>query len=87
MTNTHISNLSCEETEFNKAKMTYETPLKNSGYETTLKFEKPSQNTRRSRNRKVIWFNQPFSLNVKTNIGKEFFNPLLRNVVKWSDTL
>ena len=73
MTNKHISSLSCDETEFNKAKITYETALKNNEYQATLKFEKPSQNTRRNRNRKVIWFNSLFSLNVKTNIGKEFF--------------
>ena len=54
MTDKRILNLSCEETEFNKAKITYETAFKNSGYQTTLKFEKPSQNTRRNRNRKVI---------------------------------
>ena len=73
MTNNRISSLSCDETEFNKAKITYETALKNNEYQATLKFEKPSQNTRRNRNRKVIWFNSLFSLNVKTNIGKEFF--------------
>ena len=47
--------------------------LKNIGYQATLKFEKPSQNARRNQNRQIIWFNPPFSLNVKTFIGKEFF--------------
>ena len=70
MTKKRISSLSCDETEFNKAKITYKTALKISGYHATLKFEKPSQNTRRNRNRKVICFSPPFSLNVKTNIGK-----------------
>ena len=79
MTNKRISSLSCDETEFSKAKITYETALKNSGYQATLKFEKTSQNTRRNRNRKVIWFNPPFSLNVKTNIGKEFFKLICKN--------
>ena len=46
MTNKRISNLCCDKTEFNKAKITYEKTLKNNGYQTTLKFEKPSQNTR-----------------------------------------
>ena len=73
MTNKRISSLSCDEIEFNKAKITYETALKNSGYKATLEFKNTFQNTRRNRNRKVIWFNPPFSLNVKTNIGKEFF--------------
>ena len=42
----HISNLSCDETEFNKAKTMYEMALKNSGYKATLKFKKTSQDTR-----------------------------------------
>ena len=67
MTNKRISSLSCDETEFNKAKITYETALKNSGYQATLKFEKTFQNSRRNQNRKVIWFNPPFILNVRTN--------------------
>ena len=37
-----------------------------------MKLEAPIENTRRNRNRKVIWFNPPYSLNVKTNIGKVF---------------
>ena len=74
-----FSSISFHETEFNKAKITYETALRNSGYQATLKFEKPSQNTRRNRNRKVIWFNPPFSLNVKTNAGKEFFKLIRRH--------
>ena len=31
-----------------------------------------TQNAWRNRNRKVIWFNPPYSQNVKTNIGKLF---------------
>ena len=73
MTSNRISSLFCDETEFNKAKITYKTALKNRGYQATLKFKKIPQNTRRNRNRKVIWFNPPFSLNIKTNVGKEFF--------------
>ena len=48
MTNKRISNLSCDETEFDKAKITYEMALKNSGYQTTLKFEKSFQNARQN---------------------------------------
>ena len=70
MTNKRISSLSCDEVKFNKAKIKYETALKNSGYKATLKFEKTFQNRRRNRNRKVIWFNPPFNLNVKKNKGK-----------------
>ena len=35
-----------------------------------MKFEGPVENTRQKRNKKVIWFNSPYSLSVKTNIDK-----------------
>ena len=41
-----------------------------------MKFEAPIENARRNRNRKVIWFNPPNSLNVKTNIVKVFLKLL-----------
>ena len=67
MTNRHISNLSCNENEFNEAKPIYASALKNSGFNYSMKFEAPVENTRRKRNRKVIWFNPPYSLSVKTS--------------------
>ena len=72
MTNKRISNLSCNEHEFSKAKPLYESAPKSSGFDYSMEFEAPVENARRYRDRKVIWFNPPFSLNVKTNIGKVF---------------
>ena len=72
MTNKRISNLSCNEHEFNKAKPLYKSALNTSVFNYSMKFEAPVENARRNRNRKVIWFNPPYSLNVKTNIGKVF---------------
>ena len=72
MTNRHISNLSCNGNEFNEGKPLYETALKNSGFNYSMKFEAPVENARRNRNRKVIWCNLPYSMNVKNNIGKVF---------------
>ena len=72
MTNKPFSNLSCNEGEFNQAKPLYESALKSSGFNYSMKFEAPVENAKRNRNRKVIWFNPPYSLNVKTNIGKVF---------------
>ena len=46
--------------------------LKNSGFNYSMRFEAPVQNARWIRNRKVIWFNSPYSLRVKRNIGKIF---------------
>ena len=79
MINKRISNLSCNEHEFNKAKPLYESALKSSGFNYSMKFEAPVENARRNRNRKVIWFNPPYSLNVKTNIGKVFLKLLKKH--------
>ena len=72
--NRRISDISCNEDEFNKAKTTYHDALKSSGYTTSLSYNKHKQATRPRRNRKrnIIWYNPPFSSNVKTNIGKTF---------------
>ena len=68
MTDKRISNLSCDEHEFNKAKPLCEAALKRNRFNYSMKFEAPVKNGRRNRNRKVIWFNLPYSLNVKKNI-------------------
>ena len=45
------------------------------GYKAKLQHIKPNlqQNNTRRRRRKIIWFNSPFSLNVKTNVAKIFW--------------
>ena len=82
MPNRRILNLSCNENEFSKAKPLYESALKSSVFSYNMKFEAPVENTRRNRNKKVIWFNLPYNLDVKTNIGKIFLN--LVNTIKIS---
>ena len=72
--NRRISNNSCNEHEFDKAKPIYDTALKDSGYTDTLTYISNKQQTRprRKRQRNKIWYNPPFSKNVKTNIGRSF---------------
>ena len=52
----------------------YKEPLKKCGYKGKLQYIQPilQQNNTRRRTRKIIWFNPPFSLNVKTNVAKMF---------------
>ena len=51
--------------------MAYKSALKDSGHFSSISYnDSNTQNTRRNRSRKVIWFKQPYSQNVKTNIGK-----------------
>ena len=83
MTNKRVSNLSCNENECNKAKPLYESALKSSGFNCSMKFEAPVENARRNRNRKFIWFNPPCSLNVKKNIGKVFLNLVRKHFPRW----
>ena len=55
-----ISDLSCNKKEFDKVKSIYESVLstKDSGYFSSMSYNNSnSQNARRNRNRKIIWFN------------------------------
>ena len=51
MINQRLSDLSCNEEEFNKAKGQYETALKNSGYNQELKYD-PNKKPKRRRKEK-----------------------------------
>ena len=82
MVNKRLSDLSCNEEEFNKAKPLYENALKNSGFNTSIKYAKDEARTNRNRNRKIIWFNPPFSQSVKTNIGKTFIKLVKKHFPK-----
>ena len=70
-----LSKVSANEEIFTTAIPPYQAALVASGYSHKLKFDpnardKPPRT--KNRNRKVTWFNPPFSKNVKTNIGKQF---------------
>ena len=73
-----MSELSKNEAVFNEAATQYQRGLNDAGYNYKLKFSPPDQNPKRihQRSRNITWFNPPFSKNISTNIGKEFFNLL-----------
>ena len=65
---------SCER-EFIDAKDEYQRALTDAGYTHELAYDtenKPAN--KRKRKRRIVWFNPPYSKNMATNIGKEFFN-------------
>ena len=68
-----ISSLSQDEKTFNNAIRSYKEALKNSVYNEEFLYNSHTNKSRKSRKRKVSWFNPPFSNSVKTKIGKEFF--------------
>ena len=50
----------------------YQEALKKSGFDYNLKYNPQPPKPKRHRNRNVIWFNPPYSVNVATNIGHKF---------------
>ena len=76
------SKLSSIEEVFNNNIGTYLDSLKRCEFQDKPVFipETPSDphaNKRLKRRRKIIWFNPPYSMNVKTNIGKVFLNLII----------
>ena len=74
-----LNTISSSEDEFDNSKDDYQKALFEAGYMDELKYD-PEHNkttrTSRRRKRNMVWFNPPYSRNVATNIGKEFFNLL-----------
>ena len=71
MVSRRISDISCNKEYFNKAAPAYNNALKTSGFNENSEFTSTLP-PRRNRNRKMIWFNPPYSANVKTNISNTF---------------
>ena len=82
MINKRIMDISSNQKVFNESKEYYQEALRKSGHKKSLKWEKENNSAtheskkKKSRSRKIMWYNPPFNSNVKTNIGKEFFSIL-----------
>ena len=62
---------------FNSFKLEYEKAFEDSGYKNmNLKYRTRREWKKNNRNRKVTWFNPPYSKQVSTSIGKRFLNLL-----------
>ena len=83
-----ISTISSSKQIFNDLKTIYEDTLKKSGFQNKLSYQQNSiQNNneyqeKKNRKRNLIWYNPPYSINVKTNIGKVFFKLLHKRFLK-----
>ena len=71
MVSRRISDISCNKEYFDKAAPAYNNALKISGFNENIEFTSTPP-PRRNRNRKITWFNPPYIVNVKTNIGRIF---------------
>ena len=73
--NRRLSSLSANNDLFNQAKPLYQDALRRSKHDHDLKFNEEvveEGRSKRRRKRQIIWWNPPFSMNVKTNIGAKF---------------
>ena len=80
-----VSEISSNEAVFNNSKNIYNIALKSSGFNETLSYTPSPENNREkshNRKRKIIWYNPPFSKNVKTNIGRMFFKLIKKHFPK-----
>ena len=76
-----LSLLSSSKEMFEAAKGPFQDALKRAGYNKQLEYNqnKVRRTGKRTRNRRVLWFNPPFCLSVKTNLGRQFLQLLDRS--------
>ena len=75
--NKWLSEISSDRECFDNAKTVYQVALNTSGYNYNLSYKEShndTQQSRRNRPRNILWYNPPFSKNVKTNVGKCFLS-------------
>ncbi len=71
--NKRISALLTDKQTFHESAPIYQNALRHSNFDHKLDYMKQTpQKTRRNRQRKIIWFNPPFSKNVKTKHRTQF---------------
>ena len=71
--NKRINKLSCDKETFDAASPLYNDALKQSNFDTNLAYTQTQDNSqRRNRQRNVIWYNPPYSKNVRTNVAQTF---------------
>ena len=75
MISNRINNISSSKESFDRAAPFYNNALNSCGFKDRIAFIQniPKSNAR-SRKRNIIWFNPPYSLNVRTNVAKLFLN-------------
>ena len=84
-----LTNISCNKNVFDNNVDLYQAALKNNGLDGIItcndQSEQPNNvnieeaNQARKRKRAIIWYKPPYSMNVKTNIGKTFFKLLQKH--------
>ena len=81
--NRRLSSISANREIFNAAAPLYQAELDRVGYKHKLEF-KPKEEKKRKRNRKILYFNPPWSITCQTNVGKKFLSLLDEHFPKGS---
>ena len=74
--NRRLSHISSDKQSFEAACPPYQDALSKSRYEFKLHYDPETPKQKRTRSKKVIWFNPPYSANVATNIGHKFLKAI-----------
>ena len=81
-----ISGISSCEVVFNESIPIYSDALRKSGFHDNITFIPKTTNTKtnkkKTRKRKIIWFNPPYCLSVKTNVGRIFLKVIKKHFPK-----
>ena len=81
-----ISDISSSEVAFNGSISICSDALRKSGFHDNITFIPKTTNTKtrkkKTRKRKLIWFNSPYCLSVKTNVGKIFLKLIKKHFPK-----
>ena len=82
--NTRLSKISSSKEVFDSAIPLYQEALYKSGYDFKLSYDEniPTETKKQKRNRKITWFNPPFSKNVETKIGAKFLKLIDQTIPK-----
>ena len=81
---TRITTNSCNEDIFRKSALFYDSILQDCGFNENIKYcPEESVSSRRGKNHsRNIWYNPPFTKNVRTNVGKHFLKLLKKHFGK-----
>ena len=82
--NRRLSAISSSKEIFDAAAPLYQAELNRAGYDHQLEFSEVSEK-RNKRQRAVIWFNPPYCMNLKTNVGQKFLRLIDKHFPKGSE--
>ena len=74
--NKRLSNISSDRRSFDSAAPPYQEALRKSSFNHSLHYNPLPPKPKRQRNRNILWFNPPYSVNVATNVGHKFLQAI-----------